>query len=61
MAAGVFYRGNGCGYEPSVEGGAFKTFRRFSNTNVNTGTNSNVITVGAFIRLIRKGFSAPSE
>ena len=50
MADGFFHRGNGCGYEPSVEREAFKTFRRFSNTKVNTGTNSNVIAVGAFIQ-----------
>jgi len=60
MAAGVFYRGNGCGYEPSVERGAFRTSRQFSNTKVNTGTNSNVIAVGAFFTKTRKGFSAPS-
>lgn len=60
MAAGVFYRGNGCGYEPSIERGAFETFKQFSNTKVNKGTNSNVTAAGAFIHNTRKGFSAPS-
>jgi hypothetical protein len=34
MAGGLFYRGNGCGYEPSVEKGVAGTFRRRLKTTV---------------------------